>query len=144
MERIPARKTEGSRETGTCLEASREDTALGPVVGRPFFLKVGRRVVDGDAPLREDAARVLDGGADPLLRLLDGGIGQADDREGGEARPDVYLDLDERSLEPDDRSWNHGIGSQTHWVRRWGLPLPPKVLQAIPGVICDLNIFNYQ
>ena len=49
-------------------------------------------------------AAVLDGGAHPLLRLGDGGVGQADDAEGGQPMPDIDLDLDQRAIQPDDRA----------------------------------------
>ena len=47
-----------------------------------------------------DEAAVAQRTADPLARFLERGIGEADDREAGQARRDVDLDPDDSSLEP--------------------------------------------
>ena len=54
----------------------------GEVEAGAFFLEVGGREVDGDAGGGKVEAGVLDGGADAVARLADGGVGEADGGEG--------------------------------------------------------------
>ena len=44
-------------------------------------------------PAGEFETGILDGGADALPGLLDGGVGQADDLEGGQTVGDIAFDL---------------------------------------------------
>ena len=64
----------------------------------------GRSEVDGDAALaRPGEQRVDDAAVDPVLRLLAGAVGEADDREGRQVGADeVRLHLDTARLEADD------------------------------------------
>jgi hypothetical protein len=48
-----------------------------------------------------DVPGVADRPADALARLLEGRIGQPDDRESGQARGDVDLDPDDPAVETD-------------------------------------------
>ena len=73
----------------------------------PFMLdKFRRREVDGNASAVGPAeAAVADGGADALLRFLDGGVWQADDRRGGHlSARDIDFDVDEFAVEPNYRT----------------------------------------
>ena len=76
----------------------------GEVVGGTFLTQVGGGQVDSEARAREGQAGVLDGRADPFARFLDGGVGEADDGEGGQPAGDVHLHLDDGPFEPDDRA----------------------------------------
>ena len=57
--------------------------------------QVRRGEVDGQAPLPPGDAAGRQGGPHPLARLPHGGVGQADEREGRQARGAVGLDLDD-------------------------------------------------
>ena len=64
------------------------------VEDRAGLADVRRRQVRGDPPAREVEARVRQRGANPLARLAHRGIGEADDRERGQAAAaNVDLDL---------------------------------------------------
>lgn len=54
----------------------------GEVEARALFAHVGGREVDRRLVEREEEAAVVDGGADALARLANGGIGQTDDGDG--------------------------------------------------------------
>lgn len=76
----------------------------GQIVGGASLAQIGGGEVDDDAAQGKDRATVLDGGAHPLLRLSDGGVGQAHDAKGGQSMPNIDLDLDQRAIQPDDRA----------------------------------------
>ena len=85
------------------LAAAGEDADCdGQVVGGALLAEVGGGEVHGDALHGELAAGVADGGADALARFLHGGVGQADDGEGGQAGGDVDLHVDDGAVEADD------------------------------------------
>ena len=63
----------------------------------------GRSEIDRDPTRRMDEPRVAQRPTDALARLLQGGIGQPDDREPGQARRDIHLDPDESALEAVER-----------------------------------------
>ncbi len=91
---------EGARDVGRGLPGGEDDAhGDGQVVGRPLLANVGGGQVDRDALLGELEPGVADGGAHPLLRLLDRRVGQADDVEGGHAGGDVHLHLDQGPVE---------------------------------------------
>ena len=80
-------------EVGDVLDGERavgsEDAdGDGEIEAGAFFLEVGGGEVDGDAGGGEVEAGVLDGGADAVARLADGGVGEADGGEG------LFLGLD--------------------------------------------------
>ena len=51
---------------------------------------------------------VADRAADALAGLLERGVGQADDREPGQARGDIDLDADDPAVEADERGGQRG------------------------------------
>ena len=63
----------------------------GQVVHRALLAPVGGGEVDGDPGDREFAAHVADGGPHPLLGLLDGGVGQPHQLEGGQTPGQIAL-----------------------------------------------------
>jgi hypothetical protein len=63
--------------------------------------------VDGDAPGRMDEPGVAQRATDPLARLAQGGIGEADDGEARQARGDVHLDPNRATLEAAERCGEH-------------------------------------
>ena len=104
---------EGCALLGLDLTGGHQDAGGdGEVVGGALLLEVGGRQVDGDAAHGEDEAGVLDGGADPLAGLLDGGVREADDGEVGHAvGRDVDLDLDRLTVQADHGAGEH-LGEQ--------------------------------
>ena len=72
------------------------------VVGRSRLGNVGRGQVDGHTAGREVEARREDGGADPLLGLSNGCIGQPDEREDLLAPANMHLDPDRDGLNADE------------------------------------------
>jgi hypothetical protein len=64
------------------------------VEARSLLAHVRGREVDRDPLLRKLQARVQQGGADALARLADRPVGKPDQRERGQAAPDVHLDGD--------------------------------------------------
>ena len=95
VQRQLAEKDGRVRRAGYLAGAGQYSDGDGEVIGRASLPQVGRREVDRHAPHWKLATGVANGGADPLPRLLDSGVGQADDVELGQAGRDVYLDLDD-------------------------------------------------
>jgi hypothetical protein len=109
----------------------------GEVETRPLLAKRGRSEVDGDSPfLRPLEQRRRDPGADPVLRLLAGAVGKADDRERGHAPRNERLHDDTARLEADegvgDRTCEHtatlGVNSS-----RFCAGQAPRTRRALPG-----------
>ena len=74
----------------------------GQIVGGAFLAQVSRRKVHGDAPARVAQPGIDDGRTHALRRFLDGGIGQADERDVGErAGIEVGLHLDDGAVQTD-------------------------------------------
>ncbi len=96
--------TSGRAEWGHLLGGHQNRDGDGQVVGRASLAQIRRRQVDGDAPQRKDAAAILDGSAHPLLGLVHRRIGQPHDSESRQSVPDVHLDLDQRTVQPDHRA----------------------------------------
>lgn len=88
----------------------------GQVVAGADLAQVCRREADGDTVGGEVQAAVADGGADALTALFDGGIGQADEGEGGQAAAAVDLDFDDVAFQTEDGARIH-LGE--HGCRRW-------------------------
>ncbi len=97
----------GRREGRDLLCRQQDADSDGQVVGGASLAQVGGGEVDDDTLQREDGATVLDGGAHPLLRLVDGGVGQADQRKRGQPMRDVYLDFDNRAFQAHHRATAH-------------------------------------
>ena len=75
------------------------------VVDRAFLADVGRREIDGDVELlARGKPLVLERGGDPVLRLLDCGVGEADNRELRRPHRRVDLDLNRLRVDPADRA----------------------------------------
>ncbi len=68
-----------------------------------LLAEAGGSEVDRDPPVGPDELGRRDPGADALLGLLAGAVGQADDREGRQPLVQVRLDLDPARLEADER-----------------------------------------
>ena len=68
-----------------------------------LLAQLGGREVDRDPAGREAQLGGGDPRADPLARLLAGAVGEADDREAGDAVANVGLDVDPARLEADER-----------------------------------------
>jgi hypothetical protein len=89
------------------------------IVRRPLLAEVGGRQVDDHAVPGKLEAGVLDRGLDAVLRLLHGGIGQADDGEVEEAASgDVDLALDDFAVQADDCEERPGASGATISYRR--------------------------
>ncbi len=71
----------------------------GEIVGRALLPDVCGGQVHGDALRRVHQARILDGRANALSRLLHGRIGKSDDRKPGDAAGGIDLDLDDDAVE---------------------------------------------
>src|SRR5664280_2076887 len=67
----------------------------------PALGQAGWGQPEGDPSLRPRLAAVDDGGADPVARLLQRGVRQADKRKRGQALGQVGLHLDQSALHPD-------------------------------------------
>ena len=88
---------------------------------RPDLAQVGRREVDRDPLQRELVARVHHRRPHPLARLAHGLVRQSDDRERGQAEPDVGLDPDPPGIDAVDRERDHAREHQnaaSRWSRR--------------------------
>lgn len=83
----------------------------GQVVGRSLLADGGGRQVDNDAVAGEVQAGVLDSGLDALAALLHGGVGQADDDDGGQAVGIVHFDLDDDTFKSHNRT---GVYARKH------------------------------
>ena len=99
----PSAACPASAVAGICREAARIASAIGRSKPEPSFRRPGRSEVDGDPPDRPLELGRRDADADALLRLLAGAVGEADDREAGDAELEVRLDLDAARLEADER-----------------------------------------
>ena len=86
------------RRPGNGADGGEQSEGDGQIEGGALLADVGGGEVDGDAVVREVEAAVLDGGANAVATLADGGIGQPDGGERGEAGGDVDLDVDEAGL----------------------------------------------
>ena len=80
---------------------------------RTLFAQLGRREIDGDPAHRPLQGGRPDPAAHAFLRLLAGAIGEADDRELGNAALEMSLDVDAPSFEADqgvsNRSCEHVV-----------------------------------
>ena len=79
--------------SGYFLVGSEDAYCQRQVIGRPFFLDVGRRHVHHDLFAWELVPRLLDGAPHAFGALLDSRIGQADDHESS-PKIDRHFDLD--------------------------------------------------
>ena len=81
----------------------------------PGLAQAGRGEVGDDPPQRELEAAVDQRRAHPLARLAHRRVGQADDREGGQAAMDVDLDPDRAGRDPVE---GEGLRRGEHGERR--------------------------
>ncbi|MDB5541211.1 MAG: hypothetical protein JWQ89_2938 [Devosia sp.] len=77
----------------------------------PLLREIGRGEVHGDALGREAEARGVERGTHPLARFLDRLVGQADEKEVGNAGRDLHLHIDRHRLDPLKR---HGRDPRDH------------------------------
>jgi hypothetical protein len=87
---------------------------------------VGGSKVHRDALERELESGVLDGGPDAIAAFPHAGVGQADRREGGQARGDVYLDRHDGRLDAADRCREH---TREHSRKFWTAGRPGQCAQ---------------
>ena len=87
---------------GDLAGAQQDRDGDGQVIGRPRLPQVRRRQADGDPPHGKLVAGVPYRRPHPLPRLLHRRIGKADDVKRGQTRRDVYLDLDDQTVEAHD------------------------------------------
>ena len=66
----------------------------GQVIDRPLLADIGGREVDRQPALRERKAAVFDRGAHSVLRLIDCGVGQADQIDPRQPLTEIHLDPD--------------------------------------------------
>jgi hypothetical protein len=86
------------------LSRSREERERDrEVEPRALLAQLGGREIDRDAPVGEAQLGGRDAAAHAFARLLAGPVGEADDREAGNAVADVRLDVDAPRLETDER-----------------------------------------
>ena len=71
--------------------------------------QVGRRQVDGDPPGRQADAQSTERAAHALAQFADRLVGQADDRERGQAGADLHLDVDRLDVDAGERD-GMGVG----------------------------------
>ena len=109
-----AQRSSRSAELPGGGEQRRGDREVEPRAG---LAQVGRREVGGDPLQRELEAAVDERRPHALARLAHGGVGQADDRERGQAAMDVDLDPDRAGLDAVQRE---GAGAWRARGRRYG------------------------
>ena len=78
-----------------CHQSERD----GQVVMAPLLRQVCRREIDSDTLRRQRKSDRVERAADTFAALGDGLVGETDDREGGEARADLHLDVDGPGLD---------------------------------------------
>ena len=93
-------------------EAFRIPSRMGRSYTVPSFFRSAGERFTGDPGHREAEPGVADGGAHPLLGLLDGGVRQSHDLKGGQASRQIALHPARRS-----RQCRAGRGNQ--WKRPW-------------------------
>ncbi len=101
----------------------------------PSFGQIGGGEVHGDAAGRHREAHGGEGGADPFAGLGDRLVGKAHEIEGGQARDDGALDLDEAGL---DALECHRVGACDHCRSLRKLPRglgrsACEMVNALPG-----------
>ena len=85
------------------FRADEDPDGHGEVQRCPALAQVRRREVHGDPSWRMHETGVAQRAPDPFARLLEGRVGEADDREPGQTRGDVHLDPDEPAVEAVER-----------------------------------------
>ena len=70
------------------------------VEGTAVLVQRGRREVDGHLGVGPARPAVVHGRAHPITRLVERGVGQADDRRAGQPGCDVHLDVDHLTAHP--------------------------------------------
>ena len=87
----------------------------------PNLSQIGRRQVRSDPLLRIFESRVDQSGPDPLPGFTNCRVGQADEREDGQAPADVDLDLDRAGFDAHERECpggrEHGLRLGTDGAR---------------------------
>ena len=111
----------------TCSERDEDADGDRQVERRARLGPVGRGEVDRDPTGGVLEAGVPDGGPDPLARLRQGGVRQADEARHGEPRGDVHLDADERAGEAVDDGRDEG---GQHGPAVWR---PPLIARLVAG-----------
>ncbi len=100
---LTERRMAGERSGGDLPRRRQDRERDRQVEAGALLAQARRREVDGDAPDGPLELGRGDADADALLRLLAGPVGQADDREAGNAELEMRLDLDATRLEADER-----------------------------------------
>lgn len=89
---------------GFRLEAAGKDDHAkrdGQVIGRTFLADGGRRKIDNDSMTGKMQTGILDRSLHALAAFLHGGIGQADDDDGGQAVGIIHFDFHDDAFESD-------------------------------------------
>src|SRR5204863_8344668 len=89
------------RAAGQLLRGSKHGERNRQIESRTLLTQLRRSEVDRDAAVGEPQLGRGDPAADALTRLLTRAVGEADDREAGNAVADVRLDVDAPRLEAD-------------------------------------------
>ena len=102
-ERELADQCQPIRSRHDLLRTEEDPDRHGEIERRAGFALFGRSEVDRDPTRRMDEPGIPDCTANPLAGLLERGVGQAHDRESGQAARNVDLDPDHPAVEADDR-----------------------------------------
>ena len=78
------------------------------IKGGTLLAAVGGRKIQDDLKVREADAAVFGGGADALLRFLDGGVGKADDFKAGQLLVRAAFHRDLKAVDTAERSCING------------------------------------
>ena len=98
-----ADELEPVQRLGRYLPADRQHPYRdGQIEASRVFGQIGRRQIDGEAPIGEVEAALQQRRAHPVGALTHGGLRQADDVEGRQAVAQVHLDPDLRGLQTDE------------------------------------------
>jgi hypothetical protein len=117
-------------------------SAIGQVEAPGFLVQVGRRQVDRDAAVVGKGEPALsERGTDPVARLLDFGVGQADERGARQAVRQMHLDRDRcaaQSVEGTavDDGERHGPHHASAPVKAW----PAAPTQIRTAMVQDASI----
>lgn len=90
-----------------------------------FLQEISRRQVDGDPLRRQRQAQSIQGAPYAIAALRYRLVGKPDQREGGQARGDLHLDVDRQDFDPAER---HRADARYHLCP---VPAEPRVEDAI-------------
>ncbi len=100
-ESSPTIKVWSNAVAGNLAGSNQQPDGDRKIVGRAFLAQIGRRQVDGNAPVRKREAGVLHRGLNAFAAFLHGGIRQADNNKRRHAVGYVHFRLDHGAVETD-------------------------------------------